>query len=122
MRLEYPYTVTQDEDGFWLAKCPDVRGAATDDRDRATAVTELRDALAAALEGYVNYSALKGQASSFIGQCFASNVLLKSYQASTGRTVRSARPPVFRPTPLTVAGQLTRILANVAPCILSLKG
>jgi len=53
MRFEYPYTVTQDDDGFWLAKCPDVRGAATDDRDRATAVAELHDALIAALGGYI---------------------------------------------------------------------
>jgi predicted RNase H-like HicB family nuclease len=52
MRLEYPYTVTRDEEDFWLARCPGVRGAATDDRDRATAVSELHDALAAALEGY----------------------------------------------------------------------
>lgn len=48
--FEYPYTLTLDEDGFWLAKCPDVRGAATDDRDPATAVAELHDALTAALE------------------------------------------------------------------------
>jgi predicted RNase H-like HicB family nuclease len=40
-------------EGFWLAKCPDVRGAATDDRDRATAVKELHDALAAALGAYI---------------------------------------------------------------------
>jgi antitoxin HicB len=53
MRFEYPYTVSQDEEGFWLAKCPDVRGAATDDRDCATAVAELHDALVAALGAYI---------------------------------------------------------------------
>jgi antitoxin HicB len=55
MRFEYPYTVTRDEDGFWLAKCPDVRGAATDDQDRATAIAELHDALVAALGGYIEH-------------------------------------------------------------------
>jgi antitoxin HicB len=53
MRFEYPYTVTQDEEGFWLAQCPGVRGATTDDRDRDTAVAELHDALIAALGGYI---------------------------------------------------------------------
>jgi antitoxin HicB len=53
MRFEYPYTIAKDEDGFWLAKCPDVRGAATDDRNRATAISELHDALVAALGGYI---------------------------------------------------------------------
>lgn len=53
MRFEYPYTLTKDEEGFWLAKCPDIRGAATDDKDPAVAVVELRDALVAALGAYI---------------------------------------------------------------------
>ena len=53
MRFEYPYTVIQDEEGFWLAKCPDVRGAATDDQNRDTAVAEVHDTLIAALGGYI---------------------------------------------------------------------
>lgn len=70
----------------------------------------------------MNYRQLKQTASSFTGSCFSSNVLLKSHVPSTGRTERSARPPVFRQTPLTVSGQLALILANVAPYILPLEG
>ncbi|MFV3127360.1 hypothetical protein [Niveispirillum sp. KHB5.9] len=48
MRYAYPYVLTE-EGGFWMARCPDVRGAATDDREKAEAVSELPDALVAAL-------------------------------------------------------------------------
>ena len=53
MRYAYPYTL--DEDGeFWLARCPDVRGAATNSRDRAEAVVLIADALIAALGGHMH--------------------------------------------------------------------
>ncbi len=52
MRYAYPYTVSQDGE-FWITRCPDVRGAATDSRDRAEAITELPDALIAALRGHI---------------------------------------------------------------------
>lgn len=52
MRYAYPYTLSEDG-GFWLARCPDVRGAATDARDQAEAVAELPDALIAALGAFI---------------------------------------------------------------------
>lgn len=52
MRYAYPFTVTQDGE-FWITRCPDVRGAATDSRDRAEAISELSDALIAALGGHI---------------------------------------------------------------------
>lgn len=52
MRYAYPY-ILSEEGGFWMARCTDVRGAATDARDKAEAVSELPDALIAALGGHI---------------------------------------------------------------------
>lgn len=52
-QFSYPCNVTQDEGGFWLVTFPDVPEAGTDDRERKTALLEAEDALAAALEGYI---------------------------------------------------------------------
>lgn len=49
----YPATVTKDEASFYLVTFPDVPEAGTDDPDRATALAEAVDALACALEGYI---------------------------------------------------------------------
>lgn len=54
MRYEYPAEVQQDEAGFYLVTFPDVPEAATDARDRATALADAADALGAALAGYVH--------------------------------------------------------------------
>jgi hypothetical protein len=63
---------------------------------------------------------LKEGASSFIGCRLSSNVLSRSYTASTGRTGCSTRPPARRLTPL--PKQLHWIATTFAPYILSLKG
>jgi hypothetical protein len=68
----------------------------------------------------VNYPGLKAGASSFTGGCLSSNVLSRSYAASTGCTPGPRGRLVRRQTPL--PKQLRRIVANVAPYIPSLKG
>jgi hypothetical protein len=68
----------------------------------------------------VNYPGLKAGASSFTGGCLSSNVLSRSYAASTGCTPGPRGQLVRRQTPL--PKQLRRIVANVAPYIPSLKG
>jgi antitoxin HicB len=54
MRYVYPANVECDEAGFFLVTFPDVPEAATDGETREEALGESRDALAAALGGYVN--------------------------------------------------------------------
>lgn len=54
MRYAYPVTVERDEAGRFVATFPDVPEALTDGADEAEALTEARDALRAALCGYVH--------------------------------------------------------------------
>jgi hypothetical protein len=68
----------------------------------------------------VNYPGLKAEASSFIGCCLSSDVLLRPYAASTG-SLPGLRGGLVRRQAL-MPKQLPRIVANVAPYILSLKG
>lgn len=49
MRLEYPVEVTEDAEGFFLVRFPDLKGTATDGRTREEALTEAVDCLHAAL-------------------------------------------------------------------------
>ena len=53
MKLAYPVEIEQDDEGWFLVTFPDVPEAATDDRDRDTAMEAAFDALLAALGGYV---------------------------------------------------------------------
>lgn len=50
----YKATFTQEESGFWLARCPSVRGAATDSKIREEAELILPDALMAAIGGLMS--------------------------------------------------------------------
>lgn len=51
--LTYPYTVTEDEGGFFLLTFPDVPEALTDGRSRREAEAGALDCLLAALGGYI---------------------------------------------------------------------
>jgi antitoxin HicB len=53
MRYAYPFTLTPDEDGRFVAAFPDVQGASTDGADEASAIANASDSLIAALIGYV---------------------------------------------------------------------
>ena len=53
MRYAYPVTLERDEAGRFVASFPDVPEALTDGADEAEALGEARDALRAALVGYV---------------------------------------------------------------------
>ncbi len=54
MRYAYPVVLTADEDGRVVTSFPDVPEALTDGKDRPEALAEARDALVAALSGYVH--------------------------------------------------------------------
>ena len=54
MRYAYPVTLERDEAGRFVASFPDVPEALTDGADEAEALSEARDALRAALVGYVH--------------------------------------------------------------------
>jgi hypothetical protein len=100
----------------WLLTCPVAGQQCRLLQARSTTILGL------SFSRFVSLPALKGGASRFTGHCLSSNVLLRSYAASTGRTGRSTRPPVFRQTPLLACEQRHWIVAKFAPFILSLKG
>ncbi|MGB0694017.1 MAG: type II toxin-antitoxin system HicB family antitoxin [Rhodospirillaceae bacterium] len=49
LSLAYPVNLEEDEDGRFVARCPDVQGCVTDGLTRAEALTEVADALFVAL-------------------------------------------------------------------------
>lgn len=54
MNLAYPVDIEQDEADFWLARFPDLTGAATDGETLQEALHNARDCLDEALAGYLN--------------------------------------------------------------------
>lgn len=52
MRYEYPVTLIPDEDGGFIARARDVEGAIAQGDDEREALTEMSEALGAALAGY----------------------------------------------------------------------
>lgn len=54
MNLAYPVDIEHDEAGFWLARFPDLAGAATDGGTLEEALANARDCLDEALAGYLN--------------------------------------------------------------------
>ena len=54
MNLAYPIDIERDEAGFWLARFPDLTGAATDAETLDEALANARDCLDEALAGYLN--------------------------------------------------------------------
>ena len=48
-RLHFPVNMTVDEEGFFLVKFPDIKGAATDGKTRSEALIEAVDCLNASL-------------------------------------------------------------------------